>query len=133
MQIAEGLCDHPGWNSYGIANLQKEVIPYYYFAKGGVKTHNPDRDRVKISDGDCIRLRKRRVIDADKSRYEVELTDFRKRNAIAVIEPGSEYVKTFLPLDEKWFDKHTGSEAVLKGNSTMTLKELARFHIEKTI
>jgi hypothetical protein len=32
---------------YGIANLQKEVIPYYYFDKGGVKTHNPDRVIVK--------------------------------------------------------------------------------------
>jgi hypothetical protein len=108
------------------ANLQTPQTPDSVIA-------HPDRDRVKISDGDCIRLRKRRVIDADKSRYEVELTEFRKRNAIAVIEPGSEYVKTFLPLDEKWFDKHTGLEAVLKGNSTMTLKELARFHIEKTI
>jgi len=118
---------------YGIANLQEEVVPYYYHAKGGKKMRNPDRDRVKVHDGRTIKLRKLRKIDAGADRYEVELSDFRNRKAIAIIEPGTEYVKTFYPLDRSWFSIHADMETTLKVNSTMTLKEIARVHIEKAV
>uniref|UniRef100_UPI0029058982 hypothetical protein n=1 Tax=Roseobacter sp. HKCCA0434 TaxID=3079297 RepID=UPI0029058982 len=102
---------------YGIANEFRE------------RRHNG----TEMIDSRYIRLRKLRVRDREKCRYEVELSDFRKRNAIAVIEPGTEYVKTFYPMENTWFNRHKKLEEVLKGNRTMTLKEIAKFHIDKTI
>jgi hypothetical protein len=63
----------------------------------------------------------------------VVLTDFRDRKAKAVIETGTEYVKTFYPLEDIWFEKHADLENTLKGNGSFTLKELATFHVNKTV
>jgi len=65
--------------------------------------------------------------------YLVEISGFRKRKAKAVIEVGTEYVKTFLPLSEDWFSKYANLEETLKGNKTMSLKDIARFHVEKVV
>lgn len=65
--------------------------------------------------------------------YLVELADFRNRKAKAVIEVGTEYVKTFLPMSEDWFSKYASLEEALKGNKTMSLKDIARFHVEKVV
>jgi uncharacterized membrane protein len=116
---------------YGIANLKKEVIPYFYYEKGGVKKRNPDRDTIIWRDAKTIRLKKLRRIG--QSKYEVLISDFRDRKAIAIIEVGTDYVKTFYPIDERWFNIHCGLEEVLKGNRSMSLKELAHFHVEKTV
>jgi len=116
---------------YGVANLKKELIPYFYHAKGGVKKRNPDRDKIVWKDSETIRLKKIKKIGLSK--YEVQLSDFRDRRAVAIIEVGTDYIKTFYPIDEGWFKIHRGLEEVLKGNRSMTLKELAHFHVEKTI
>lgn len=76
-----------------------------------------------------ISLRKLEKIEKDV--YLVEIADFRNRNAKAVIEVGTEYVKTFLPISEDWFSKYANLEETLKGNKTMSLKDIARFHVEK--
>ena len=116
---------------YGIANMETETIPYFYYAKGGVKKRNPDRDKIRWKDANTIRLKKLRKLD--ESKYEVQISDFRNRKAVAIIEVGTDYVKTFYPIDEGWFNIHRGLEEALKGNRSMSLKELARFHIEKTV
>jgi uncharacterized membrane protein len=116
---------------YGIANLKKEIIPYFYHVKDGVKKRNPDRDKIVWKDSETIRLKKLEKIGLSK--YEVQLSDFRDRRAVAIIEVGTDYVKTFYPIDEGWFKIHRGLEEVLKGNRSMSLKELAHFHVEKTI
>jgi hypothetical protein len=63
----------------------------------------------------------------------VLLSDFRDRKARAIIEAGTEYVKTFYPLDDEWFKKYADLEETLKGNNSFTLKELAIFHVQKTV
>ncbi len=105
---------------YGIANLK--------------------RGQVDFIGSDKIRLQKLGKIPVETSPYKrrsdlyrVKLSDFRDREALAVIEPGTEYVKTFYPLEESWFERHSALESALKGNQTMNLKEIAHFHIEKTV
>lgn len=75
----------------------------------------------------------RKIERVDSNVYLVEISDFRKRKAKAVIEVGTEYVKTFLPMSDDWFSKHADLEKALKGNKTMSLKDIARFHIEKVV
>lgn len=75
----------------------------------------------------------RKLEKVDKNVYLVEISGFRKRKAKAVIEVGTEYVKTFLPMSEDWFTKYASLEETLKGNKTMSLKDIARFHVEKVI
>lgn len=116
---------------YGIANQIKRVKEYWYFGKGGVKLRNPDKDSIYFEDANSICLRKLRKVK--QSVYEVELSDCRGRKAIAVIEAGTEYVKTFLPIDEKWHSANDEFELVVKGNRTFTLKELASLHVIKTV
>lgn len=116
---------------YGIANQERKVKEYWYHDKGGERKRNPDRDRVFYEPANMIRLQKTRKIGKDL--YEVVLTDFRDRKARAIIEVGTEYVKTFYPLDDRWFEKHADLEEVLKGNNSFTLKELAIFHVQKTV
>lgn len=116
---------------YGIANQEKKIEPYTYYKKGGELARNPSRDKVYYAPASTISLQKtKRVRD---SQYEVLLTDYRDRKAIAVIEIGTEYVKTFLPMQDEWFKKHADLELTLKGNGSFSLKELANFHILKTI
>lgn len=116
---------------YGIANLEKQVKEYWYYASGGVRKRNPDRDEIVYVPAETIRLQKNKLIANNK--YEVKLTDYRDRKAIAIIEDGEEYVKTFYPIDDKWFDKHKELELVLKGNKGFSLKELATFHVQKAV
>jgi len=116
---------------YGIANEQRAVKKYFYFARGGEKRRNPERDTTDFQPASEIRLKKLRRINHDV--YEVALTDFRDRRAKAVIEKGTDYVKTFLPIDDAWFDQHANLEETLKGNGSFSLKELATFHVQKAV
>lgn len=86
---------------------------------------------VSNRQSEIIRLQKRRKLKEDK--YEVLLSDFRDRPAIVIIEPGTEFVKTFYQLDEIWFKEHKELELTLKGNGSFTLKELATFHVLKAV
>lgn len=92
---------------------------------------NIKRDGRRTYDSQNIRLKKTKKIGLSK--YIVELSDFRNRKACAIIEKGTEYVKTFLPLDDSWFEKNKDLEMVVKGNRTMLLSEIARLHIDKTV
>ena len=87
---------------YGIANQERKVKEYWYYAKGGEQKRNSDRDKVYYEPASTIRLQKTRKVSKDL--YEVLLTDFRDRKARAIIETGTEYVKTFYPLDDGWFE-----------------------------
>lgn len=116
---------------YGIANQESKTEEYWYFAKGGVRTRNPARDKIHLVPSERIRLRK--LARLDPSQYLVALSDHRDREAIAMIELGTEYVKTFYPLDKRWFDENARLELTLKGNGTFDLKELARFHVEQAV
>lgn len=116
---------------YGIANQERKVREYWYHEPGGERVRNPDRDSSYYEPAGTIRLQKVRKIS--EARYEVQLSDFRDRLAIAVIEPGTEVVKTFLPLDESWFSINADLELTLKGNGTFSLKELARIHVDKAM
>lgn len=92
---------------------------------------NLERKGSKIFDAKKINLQKTKKVRENV--YLVQISDFRNRKAIAVIEPGTEYVKTFLPLSDDWFEEYEELELVLKGNKTMLLSEIAKFHIEKTV
>ena len=116
---------------YGIANQERKTKEYWYYAKGGEKRRNPDRDRVFYEPAREIRLQKTKKIG--ENLYEVLLSDFRNRKARAIIETGTEYVKTFYPLDDNWFKEHAALENALKGNNSFTLKELATFHVQKAV
>lgn len=116
---------------YGIANLEKKTKEYWYYARGGERKRNPERDRIYYAPAETIKVQKTKRLKDDQ--YEVRLTDFRNRKAKAVIEPGTDYVKTFYPMSEDWFDQHADLETVLKGNSSFDLKELATFHVQKVI
>jgi hypothetical protein len=105
--------------------------PYTYEVKG---IHPNEQFAIRYgiaNNSDKIKLRKLKKLQKDY--YEVELTDYRDRHARVVIEKGTEYVKTFLPLDDEWFKKHVDLELTLKGNGSFTLKELATFHVQKII
>jgi len=114
---------------YGIANQERKVKEYWYHAQGGEQKRNPDRDKVFYEPAGTIRLQKTKKVGEDL--YEVLLTNFRDRKARAIIEVGTEYVKTFYPLNDSWFEKHADLEETLKGNNSFTLKELATFHVQK--
>ena len=114
-----------------IANLEKKTKEYWYYARGGERKRNPDRDRIYYAPAETIKVQKTKRLKDDQ--YEVLLTDFRNRKAKAIIEPGTDYVKTFYPMSEDWFDKYANLETVLKGNSSFSLKELATFHVQKVI
>lgn len=116
---------------YGIANQVRKVKEYWYHAQGGEQKRNPDRDTVFYGPAGTIRLQKTKKLGEDL--YEVLLTDFRDRKAKAIIEVGTEYVKTFYPVNDIWFEKHADLEETLKGNSSFTLKELATFHVQKSV
>ena len=116
---------------YGIANQERKVKEFWYYAKGGERKRNPDRDSVYYEPATMIRLQKTQKLGTDL--YEVLLTDYRNRKAKAVIEVGTEYVKTFYPSEESWFKKFADLEETLKGNGTFSLKELATFHVQKTV
>ncbi|MCS4291933.1 ABC-type nickel/cobalt efflux system permease component RcnA [Comamonas sp. BIGb0152] len=113
---------------YGIANLKREP-----------EECSEDEEQIRNSiqlnpteePADSILLRKIRRIDKD--RFLAELPEFGNRKVVVVIEQYSESVKTFYPLDESWFKRHAEFERTLKDNRTFTLKELAKFHVEKTI
>ena len=116
---------------YGIANQEQKIKEYWYYAEGGEQKRNPERDKIYYEPSSVIRVQKTRKVSKDL--YEVLLTDFRDRKAKAVIEPGTEYVKTFYPLDDGWFEKFADLEETLKGNNSFTLKELATFHVQKVV
>jgi len=116
---------------YGIANQERKVKEYWYYAKGGEKRRNPDRDKIYYEPAGTIRLQK--IEKLSKDTYEVILTDYRDRKGKAIIEVGTEYVKTFYPVDDSWFEKYADLEETLKGNNSFTLKELATFHVQKTV
>lgn len=116
---------------YGIANQKRQVIEGFYYAKGGKKIRDPDRDKYRYVPASSILARKLEKVGNDK--YRVTLPIFGNREAIAVIEIGTDYLKTFLPMDDDWFAKHGQLEEVLKGNGSFSLKELARFHVEKAV
>lgn len=116
---------------YGIANQENKIKKYYYFEKGGVKKHDKDRDENYYVPSNKIRVQKINRVKGDL--YEVYLSDYRDRIAMAVIEKGTEYVKTFYPIDEEWFNQYRELELTLKGNGSFSLKELATFHVNKTV
>lgn len=116
---------------YGIANQTKTVVKGYYYAKGGKKDLDERRDKVRYDPAETIRVRKLKKLG--ESKYLVALTDFRDREAVAIIEVGTDHIKTFYPKSDEWFTKHAQLEEVLKGNGAFTLKELARFHIDKAV
>ena len=116
---------------YGIANLEKKTKEYWFFAKGGERKRNPERDTYYYEPANTIRLRKLRKIG--ESKYLVAMEKFRDRQAVAIIEKGTEFVKTFYPMDESWFKLHADLELTLKGNGSFSLKELATFHIQKAV
>jgi hypothetical protein len=116
---------------YGIANQVRKVKEYWFYAPGGERKRNPDRDRIFYEPASTIRVQKTRRLSADL--YEVLLSDHNNRKAKAIIEAGTEYVKTFYPLDDEWFSQHADLEETLKGNGTFSLKELATFHVQKAV
>ena len=73
------------------------------------------------------------AVDEDGSHYIAELPDFGNRRVRVVIQPGTEYVKTFYPMSQTWFQEFGWLEDILKDNPTFDLKELATFHVQAAL
>lgn len=96
---------------YGIANAKK-------------------RNKRGWVDCDTIMIQKTKRLGKE-SHYLAKLPDFKDREVVAVIENGTDYVKTFYPKnDSEWFKKYRDLEESLKDNTTFTLKELANHHVD---
>ena len=82
-----------------------------------------------------INLQKVKLVkdDPEGSHYLAKLVDFGNREVIVVIKPGTEYVQTFYPISDSWFNKYADLELTLKDNKTFSLKELANFYVQKII
>ena len=80
-----------------------------------------------------LRKTERIASDEDGVHYMAELPDFGNRRVRVVIPPGAEYVKTFYPKSQKWFDEQEQLEEILKDNRTFSLKELATFHVQAVL
>lgn len=78
-----------------------------------------------------IKLRK--LTKLQHTHYEVELISFGLRRAIAIIEPGTEYVKTFYPVESDWFERNNKLESLLKNNQGLSIADIAKFHIENAL
>jgi hypothetical protein len=82
-----------------------------------------------------IKLRKLQQLHTDEegAHYLAELPAFGNRQVRVVIQPGTDYVKTFYPMSKDWFERHKDLEMILKDNPTFTLKELATFHVQAVL
>ena len=88
-----------------------------------------------IRENSAIWLRKMEKVQEDSAGaiYLAELADFGWRKVRVVIRPGTEFVLTFLPISDTWFDEHEDLERLLKDNPTFNLKELATFHVQAVL
>jgi hypothetical protein len=85
---------------YKIGRHAKETLALRY----GIPHVRSERDNGR-NDLEEIAIKKLRHIE--KSRFEAELTDYRNRIVIAVIEPGTDYVKTFYPKEgQNWWKEN---------------------------
>lgn len=110
---------------YKIGRHAKETLALRY----GIPHVRSERDNGR-NDLEEISIKKLRHIE--KSRFEAELTDYRNRIVIAVIEPGTDYVKTFYPKEgQNWWKENKEWEDKLKGNSGFTIKDMARMHFDR--
>lgn len=66
-----------------------------------------------------------------KNCYLLEIFELRNRKALGIIEKGTNYIKTFMPMEKDWFNINMDIELILKGNSKFSIKEIAEFHIIK--
>lgn len=99
-------------------------IANYRYARSG-QGYEPKEEQ------DFILVQKVSKVATDK--YLAKLPDFSDRLVQVIIEPGTEFVKTFYPLDEnKWFQKYGQLEQVIKDNKLYSIAELAKLHVEKT-
>ena len=78
-------------------------------------------------------IKARKLSKLKQNFYEVELPEFGNRKVIAVIEPGTDYVKTFYPTSDEWFTTHGQLEAKLKNNSGLSLSDIAKYHIDAAL
>ena len=132
-QAERDLDTHFGPVMYEVGRHANETLALRY-GIANVKNSKDTSGKSKIY------LRKIKGLDTEPNAFLVELTDFRNRRAIAIHEQGKPYIPTFFPLDvttedvdKSWFKRNRELELVLKGNSTMSIKEIAKFHIEKTV
>ena len=116
---------------YGLVNNKKIIERGYVYERGGEKVHAPEKDKTRYVPAANIRVQKIEKLGANK--FRVKLPDFGNREAVAIHEKGTNYIKTFYPLDDTWFEENINLELALKNNSAFTLKELAKFHVDAII
>lgn len=116
---------------YEIGRHANETLALRY----GIPNLENSRSEQPARSIELRKLRPAGMVGADgvempeKNVYLVELTRFRNRQALAVIVKGEEFVRTFYPMRQSWFDANSGLEEKLKGNRGFTLKEIAQFNI----
>lgn len=120
---------------YGVVNQKKEVIEFWYYARGGEKKRNPEKDEIRYVPATTIRLKKNGKIKEDDTgtHFLASLPDYGDRNVRVVIQKNAEFIYTFYPINESWFKDHGDLEEVLKNNEAFDLKELANFHVQKVV
>jgi hypothetical protein len=124
------------WMKLRDADSQEEPFPYV-IGRHALETlalrygipHLTIGDGIKAREAETIRIQKIRHIEGKK--YEAILPDYRDRKVIAILEKGTNYVKTFYPLTGKqWFDENSNWELSLKGNKGFSIKEIAKMHLD---
>lgn len=68
-----------------------------------------------------------------RGHYEVILPELGGGTAIAVIEPGTEYVKTFYPRSEQWFCDFADLENLIKNNPSFSNRYIAKLHVKAVL
>lgn len=92
--------------------------------------HLTKNEYGKVTGAKSIRIQKIKYLEKD--RYLSKLPDYRDREVIAVIEKGTDFVKTFYPIcGEEWFERNKSWEDSLKGNRGFTIKDMARMHVDR--
>jgi hypothetical protein len=116
---------------YKCAGHPNRQLALRYGIANRVKKENTDPNSRLMVDASTITLMK--IERLSHATFLARLPAYNNRVVRVVIEPGTDYVKTFLPREDSWFAEHADLEEVLKDNPTFTLKELATFHVQKAV
>lgn len=99
----------------------------------GIANYHYERDGQSFrptSEQDTILVQKLSAIGPDK--FLAKLPEYNNRKVHVIIEKGTEYVKTFYPInEEEWFDRYAKLEEVIKDNKLYSIEELAKLHVTK--
>ena len=109
---------------YGIANQELQIAEDHRFSNSSLHSRNVHPDMEHWIPSRTITIQKLEPLG--NNQFIAALTDHGNRKVRVVIEKGTEYVKTFLPIDDAWFETHRKLEETLKHNNSFTLRKVCK-------